>query len=71
MPVYDISCKKCGLREEHAFLSYKDFDVYICPQCGTKEWIKHPCKTNWCFGKHSIQKDSASEVAEMGYGKPT
>ena len=65
MPIYDISCKECGFREEHPFVSYKDFDTYGCPNCGAKTWIKHPCRTSWVLSKQSLQKQSMIEMGDI------
>ena len=71
MPIYELRCGNCGFEEERMFPGQKSFGEYACPKCGVKNWIKKPCRTAWFLGKRFIQKDAASQVAEMGYGKPT
>jgi len=71
MPIYDISCGKCGFKEERLFQNQREFENHKCPTCGIHKWVKKPSRVAWFLGKKFLQKDAASQTAEMGYGKPT
>jgi len=37
MPIYEFTCKKCGIKFEEFVRSLNDENEFVCPQCGSKE----------------------------------
>jgi len=70
MPIYDITCGKCGFREERLFASHRDLYYYPCPKCGVMAWTKNPVNANWRWSKGLLQKTNADKLDRDGFKIP-